>query len=129
MSRAALILANDTVRERAVRWCQKLPQGTRVEFKEPKRTLDQNSRMWAILTDVSRQAEHNGRKYPPEIWKTIFLHALGRETQFIPSLDGQTFIPLGLSSSQLSKAEMGELFELIEAWCAQNGVELSREAA
>ena len=28
---------------------------TRVEFKGPKRTLDQNSRMWAMLTDVSRQ--------------------------------------------------------------------------
>ena len=52
----------------------------------------------------------------------IFLHAVGREVQFIPSLDGTTFIPWGQSSSDLSKEEMSELMDFMEAWGAENGV-------
>jgi hypothetical protein len=129
MKRATLILANDSVRQRAAHWVASLPTGTRVEFKEPKRTLEQNARMWAMLTDVSRQVEHCGRKYTPDAWKVLFLHALGREVQFLPALDGTTFIPWGQSSSDLSKAEMGELIEFIHAWGAERGVVFHDEVA
>jgi len=122
MSRAVLILANDFVRERAIKWIRGAPAGTRIEFKEPKRTLPQNDRMWAMLTDVAAQMKHCGRRYDADEWKVIFLHALGRETRFVPSLDEKTFLPLGFSSSDLSKAEMSELMELIAAWGAEHGV-------
>jgi hypothetical protein len=122
MSRALLILANDSVRVRAMKWIHDAPEGTRVEFKEPKRTLDQNSRMWAMLTDIAAQMTHCGRRYDADEWKVIFMHALGRETRFVPSLDEKTFLPLGFSSSDLSKAEMSELMELIAAWGAEHGV-------
>lgn len=122
MSRALLILANDDVRCRAVRWIASAPEGTRVEFKEPKRTLEQNARMWAMLTDVAAQKQHCGRRYPADDWKIIFLHALGRETRFVPALDGQGFIPIGQSSSDLSKAEMSDMIELLLSWGAENGV-------
>ena len=125
MSRAALILASEGIRERAIRWCRSAPEGTRLEFREPKRTLGQNAKLWATLTEVSRQAEHNGRKYPADVWKIIFMHALGKQSAFVPSLDGTAFIPLGYSSSQLSKAEMSDLLELIHAWCAENAIALS----
>jgi hypothetical protein len=78
--------------------------------------------MWAMLTDVSRQKEHMGRKYTPDQWKVIFLHAIGREVQFIPALDGQGFIPWGQSSSDLSVKEMTDLIEFMFAWGAENGV-------
>lgn len=122
MSRAFLILANPQVRARAHNWVDKLPTGTRVEFKEPKRTLPQNSHLWALLTDVATQKTHCGQRYPTEIWKCIFMHALGKETRFIPSLDGVGFLPIGQSSSDLSKPEMSELIEMILAWGAENGV-------
>jgi hypothetical protein len=122
MSRAFLVLANAAVRARAHRWVDHLPAGTRIEFKEPKRTLDQNSRMWAMLTDIATQKEHFGRRYPAEAWKTIFLHALGRETNFVPALDGGGFLPLGQSSSDLSKREMSDLIEMMKWWGAEHGV-------
>src|SRR5688572_20680701 len=106
MSRALLVLRTEAERRKAVHWIDKAPPGTRVEFKAPRRTLDQNSRMWAMLTDVAEQAEHNGRRYTPDQWKVLFMHACGREIQFIPALDGSTFIPWGQSSSDLSKEEM-----------------------
>lgn len=128
MGRALLILANEAIREKAIAWIRKAPDKTRVTFQGPKRTVDQNSRLWAMLTDVAEQASHSGRKYAPDQWKVLFMHACGREVQFIPALDGSGFIPWGQSSSDLSKPEMSELQEFISAWGAQNGVVFSGPA-
>jgi hypothetical protein len=122
MSRAALILATPAVRERAIRWIASAPERTRVEFYGPQRTSDQNAKMWAMLTDVAQQREHAGRKYSADMWKVIFLHALGQEMQFVPALDGKTFLPIGISSSKLSKAEMSDMIELMMAWGAEKGI-------
>ncbi len=122
MGRAVIILNSSAERSKAARWIAKAPGGTRVEFKASKRTLPQNDRMWAMLTDVAEQKEHHGRRYTPDQWKVLFMSACGREVQFIPNLDGTNFIPWGQSSSDLSKEEMGELMEFIAAWGAQNGV-------
>jgi hypothetical protein len=100
----------------------KAPEKTRVDFKAPKRTLPQNSRLWAMLTDIAQQATHMGRKYTPDQWKVLFMHACGREVQFLPSLDGSTFIPWGQSSSDLSKEEMAQLIEFMFAWGAEHGI-------
>lgn len=122
MARALLVLASDAIRAKAIHWISTAPPLTRVEFKEPKRTLDQNSKLWACLTDIAQQQEHCGRRYSADQWKILFLHACGREVQFIPALDGAGFIPWGQSSSDLSKGEMSELLEFVMAWGAQNGV-------
>lgn len=128
MSRALVVIRGKVERERVARWASQAPYGTRVEFKGEKRSLPQNDRMWAMLTDVSRQAEHCGKKYTPDQWKVLFMHACGREVQFIPALDGSTFIPWGQSSSDLSKQEMTDLIEFIFAWGATHGVTFNENA-
>ena len=125
MSRALLILANQAVRQRAITWIKNVPDGTRVEFKEPKRTLPQNDRMWAMLTEISNKALLGGNKYTADEWKCIFLDALGQEMTFLPKLYGQGFLPIGQRSSELSVREMSNLMELMTAWCVQNGITLS----
>ena len=122
MSRAILQIDGPVSRARATHLLARVPEGTRVEFKGSRRTLPQNARMWAMLTDVAYQKEHAGRRFTPDQWKILFLHACGREVQFLPSLNGETFIPWGQSSSDLTKEEMSELIEFIAAWGAQNGV-------
>ena len=122
MSRAMIILDNASQIARAIHWIGIAPKGTRVEFKKPQRSLDQNAKMWAMLTDIASQKEHRGRRYPPDDWKVIFLHALGRETRFVPALEGESFVPIGQSSSDLSKEEMSDLIELMHSWGAANNV-------
>lgn len=73
------------------------------------------------FTDISRQHKLHGRPYTPDQWKVIFMHACGREVQFLPALDGSGFIPWGQSSSDLSKEEMTALIEFMFAWGAENG--------
>lgn len=122
MSRALLILANDVVRLRAIEWIKNAPPETRVEFKAPQRTLDQNARMWAMLTDVAQQLPWHGQKLSADDWKLLFLDALNAEIRFVPNLEGKGFVNLGRSSSDLSKGEMGDLMTLIEAFGANHGV-------
>lgn len=122
MTRALITLWNAAARERALKWVRQAPPMTRIEFKQTKRTLPQNSKLWSLLTEVATQKELGGKRLKPDVWKSVFMHELGREAEYVPSLDGQEIIPIGYSSSDLSKNEMSELIELILAWGAQNGV-------
>jgi hypothetical protein len=129
MGRALLVLANDHFRQKAIDWIQRAPMDTRVEFKGPKRTTPQNDRMWAMLTDLSLQLAWYGQQLTPEDWKLVMLDALRREKseqiRMVPNTDGSGFVPLGTSSSDLSKDEMTDLIEIIFAFGAQHGVEWS----
>lgn len=122
MSRAVITLNGKDDSERAVRWISQAPAGTRLEFKAPRRTLPQNDRLWAMLTDVATQLPWHGIKLAPDDWKLIFLDSLKRELRLVPNIDGTGFVNLGRSSSDLSKSEMSDLFELIGAFGAQHGV-------
>lgn len=122
MTRALITIRAQADRDRVAAWAAKAPTGTRVEFKASKRTLPQNDRMWAMLTDIARQREHCGRHYTPDQWKVLFMHACGKEVTLIPALDGETLVPWGYSSSDLSKQEMSDLIDFMFAWGAENGV-------
>lgn len=122
MTRAVVILDSPRNRDKACEWIVKAPRNTRVEFKLAKRSLPQNARMWAMLTDVASQVTWHGQKLTPDDWKLVFLDALKREVRIVPALDSKGFVNLGRSSSDLSKSEMGELMELIAAFGAEHGV-------
>lgn len=122
MSRALLVLANQTIRDKAIAWIKAAPDFSRIEFKAPKRTIPQNDRMWAQLTDVSTQATYHGMKLSPDDWKLIFMDGLTKELRIVPNLDSSGFVNLGRSTSKLSKAEMSDLMELISAYGAKNNI-------
>lgn len=128
MSRHLIVLLSAAHRQRAARYIAEAPSGTRVEFKVAKRSLPQNDRLWAMLTDISKQKEHCGRKYTPDIWKCLMMHACGRTMQFVPALDNSTVMPLGYRSSDLGKSEMSDLIEFMFAWGAENGVVFQEKA-
>jgi hypothetical protein len=127
MSRALLILNGHGDRQKASRWIAQLPAGTRVEFHKPRRSLPQNALLWKLLTTVSEQATHAGLKLAPTDWKHLFSAALKRELRLVPNLTGDGFVQLGSRTSEMSKAELGDLIELIQAWGAQNGVRFADE--
>lgn len=122
MSRALITVHGRPDRERAAKWAAQAPYGTRIEFKATKRTVPQNDYMWGLLTDIATQLVWHGKKLAPDDWKLIFLDGLKRELRIVPNLDGNGFVNLGRSSSDLSKQEMADLIELILAFGAQNGV-------
>lgn len=122
MSRAVIILRSAADRSLAIRWINAVPDGARVEFKKPRRTIPQNDRMWAMLTDLATQVPYNGLRLTPDDFKLIFLDALKREVRMVPNLDGNGMVSLGRSSSDLSVEEMSDLFILMEKFGAEHGV-------
>jgi hypothetical protein len=124
MGRALLVLWNDATRAKAIDWIRRAPRETRVTFQGPKRSLDQNSRLWACLTDVSTQLLWHGQRLSPDDWKIVFLSSLKQEMRLVPNIHGDGFVQLGRSSSDLSKEEMSDLFLIIEAFAARYGVKL-----
>lgn len=123
MSRAVVTLYGKKERAQAAHLIATAPPLTRVDFKGPRRSNDQNSLMWCLLTEVASQLEWHGQKYTPDDWKDYGMHALKR-ARWMPSEDGG-MVPIGMRTSDLSKAEMGELIEFLYAFGASHGVTFS----
>ena len=121
-----VILDSRYRREQAHKLIDAAPVGAVMTVSPPKRTIPQNSRFWAMLSDVSR-AKPEGRTHTPETWRDLFMHAMGHSVRFEMGLNGEPF-PAGFRSSKLSKDQMGELMEFIAAWGAERGVIFGDEA-
>ncbi len=122
MSRAVIVVRTQADRNLACKWALGVPAGSRIEFKKPRRSLPQNDRMWAMLTELAAQVPYNGLRLTPDDFKLIFLDALKREVRMVPNLDGNGMVSLGRSSSDLSVEEMSDMFLLIEKFGAEHGV-------
>jgi len=121
-----VILASRQQRELAKHLIDMAPPGSVAKVSAPRRTLSQNDRMWAMLSDISR-AKPGGRCHTPEVWKALAMHACGHAVQFEIGLNGEPF-PIGFRSSRLSKEQMTDLIEFLFAFGAEHGVEWSDPA-
>lgn len=131
MSKRVFVLNHDIARQNAVRAVQEAAVGFSVTVAEPRRSLDQNARLWAMLGDVSQQVNWHGKRLSPEDWKHVFSSAL-KKMEVVPNLDGTGFVALGLSTSRMTKRELSDLMTLIEAFGAERDVvwsEPERQAA
>lgn len=121
-----VVIRGDAQRVRAHQLVDRAPVGFVITFKEPTRTNEQNSRMWAMLSEIAA-AKPDGRQHSAEVWKCIFMQALGHEVAFVQCLDSQSVFPLGMSSSKLTVSQMGDLMEFIEEFCARKDIQLMGE--
>jgi hypothetical protein len=94
-----------------------------VEVKPETRSLEQNARLWAMLTDISNQVDWYGQRLTKEEWKDVFSAAMKR-TKVVPGLDGG-FVVCGQSTSKMTRAEMSDMQQLMEAFGAERGVRFS----
>jgi hypothetical protein len=94
-----------------------------LELKPETRSIAQNARLWALLTDISEQVNWYGRKLTQEEWKHVFTAAISKQ-EVVKGIDGG-FVVLGKSTSKMTKGEMAELQTLMEAFGAERGVRFS----
>jgi hypothetical protein len=127
MSRYLRTLYTEKDRALVAEWLAKVPLGWRVEIKEPKRSLPQNDKFHAMLTDIATQLTwSDGKRYPPSDWKRYFMREVNKE-RYMPHEDGG-YVPIGRSSTDLSKEEMAFMFDLLEAFGARHGVKFQEES-
>lgn len=92
-------------------------------IEQEKRSLLQNSKLWAMLSEVSQQVKWHGEKLSPEDWKHIFSAALKKQ-RIVPGIDSG-FVVLSQSTSKMNVSEMADLIELIFAFGASHEVKFS----
>ena len=115
-----IILHGASQKENAHRLIEQAPTGYVLTISEPTRTLEQNDKFWAMLTDLSI-AKPEGRKGTPDDWKHWVMHTCGFECQFMEGLDGRPF-PIGFRSSKLKVKQMIDLMDWMYAYGAEHGV-------
>jgi hypothetical protein len=124
MGKATVHITSEAERERAASYVAKAPLQTAVTFQRDVRTIDQNSMLWPLLTTISREVEWYGRKLSPHDWKNMFTAAL-RGYDAVPGIDGKHTVVLGQSTSRMSKEQFSDLIEIILAFGAGHGVDLT----
>jgi hypothetical protein len=78
--------------------------------------------MWSLLTEIAQQVEWHGVKLSPDDWKLVMLDGLKAELRLVPNINGNGFVNLGRSSSDLTREEFSDLIELIRMFGSQHGV-------
>lgn len=119
-----VILRGQPQRDLAKRLIDLAPADAVVRVSEATRNLDQNARLWAMLSDVAR-AKPEGRSWTPEVWKAAFMHALGHQVMFCEGLDGSGPFPVGFRSSRLTVRQMADLITCVAEYGDRHGVQWS----
>ncbi|MFE1815602.1 recombination protein NinB [Metapseudomonas otitidis] len=103
-----------------------LSKPRKVAICEKDRTAEQNAKLHAMLTDISRQVEHAGRKWDVLIWKRLctaaWLREEGESATMLPALDGNGFDVIYEKTSKLGVKKCASLIEWIQAFGAEHGV-------
>lgn len=122
--RRVVFISGPRQREYALRCVQAAPEGYAVQIAKPTRTLEQNSKLWPMLSDLQEQVPELNT-YTTDDIKLRFLNALGVEMRFLPVLEGEGAFPVGLRSSTLTKDQFSGLIELLFEYGARHGVRWS----
>ncbi|PKB90929.1 hypothetical protein A8A01_03215 [Ewingella americana] len=97
-----------------------------VTIQEATRSLSQNAKLWACLSDISEQVVWYGQKLNTEDWKHMLTASL-KGQRSAPGINGG-FVVLGQSTSRMTVGEMSELIELMSAFGTEHGVRWSDES-
>ena len=117
-------LRNDDIRRNAINAIMAAEDGARLTIAPAQRSNDQNARLWANLSDISKACPE-GRQWTPETWKCAFMHALGHQVRFAEGLDGSGPFPIGFHSSKLTVRQMADLITVVQEYGDRHGVEWS----
>lgn len=125
MSKRIWKLTGEVAKKAACREILASDEGYVVTLAEPNRTLDQNSLLHPILTEISKQALWMGKKRPMLQWKTLMVsaHAVatGQPAEMTVGIEGEV-VNLRESTAAMSKKRFSSLVEYVLSWCAENDI-------
>lgn len=89
------------------------------------RSAEQNARMWAMLTDLSRQlqwpVDGELQTLSKEDWKVVMSAGLKRHQRIAKGIEGG-WVMLGASTSKMTVGEMGDLITLMLAFGVEHDI-------
>ena len=92
------------------------------------RNLEQNAKLHALLQDIATQKQWAEQWLDVETWKRLLTAAWtrtsGGRALVYPAIDGHGVDVLYRRTSRLTKQEMTELIEYVQAWAVDSGIVL-----
>ncbi|WP_273840335.1 recombination protein NinB [Providencia rettgeri] len=141
MSLKTYYLSSKNIRQNAIEAIQNLPIDSakpyEVKLSEPKRTKAQNDRMWATLTDLSKQVMWQGQRYDKEDWKDLITvlnrQVNGKAQRSAVSLGsamglGGGIVYFGERTSKMKVRQIADVIECAHWFGSQNGVKFTDDA-
>lgn len=122
------ILRTERDRGFALAAVMKARMGLAVTIDHPKRTSEQNRRMWSMLTAIAdSEMRFDGDKLDAEEWKDVlgsaWLKMRGRETgRLRKGLEGEPVVLGRFSSSKLTTKEFADFSDSILAFIDTHGI-------
>ena len=131
-SKRQFFLRSNQVRLNCIEFIKELPTDEKnplvVKIQPMTRSLEQNSKLHALLSDISKQCEFNGKKRDIDTWKMIMVSAhtvaTGGQIEIATGLEGED-INLRESTAKMSVKRSASLIEYITAWGVENGVKFN----
>lgn len=122
-------LVHAEARKRASHACLMAPDGCIVTVQEPTRSLDQNAKFHALVSDIAKSgAAWAGKPRTAAEWKVLLVsgHAVATKegSDMVPGLEGE-FVNLRESTAVMSKKRGASLIEYTLAHCAMHGIKIS----
>lgn len=97
-----------------------------VVIKDVDRSAEQNAKLHAMLTDISKQVRHAEKEWSVLIWKRLltaaWLREAGDQPQLIPALDGHGFDVIYERTSKMTVKQCADLITWIECFGAEHQV-------
>lgn len=119
-----LTITGEAARKAICRHVLMAPEGHIVSIGEPRRNLEQNALLWALLTDLANQTDWHGIKLSADEFKDLLSAGLVK-SKVVQNLTGDGFVILGQRTSKMTKRQMGDLLDLIYAFGTERGVKFS----
>lgn len=131
--RKTFVLISDRVRGNAAAALRAAPAGYIITVAPPKRSLDQNAKLHALLSDLAASPlKWAGKRRTTDEWKAIVIsgHAVATELpgEVIPGIEGE-FVAIRESSAGMTVGRASSLIEYVLAFCVGRGVELHETQA
>ena len=125
-------LRSNQVRLNCLEFIRELPTDDKnplvVKIQPMTRSLEQNSKLHTLLSDISKQCEFNGKKRDIDTWKMIMVSAhkiaIGGQAEMVIGIEGEV-INLRESTAQMSVKRLASLIEYVQAWAVENGVKFN----
>ena len=96
-----------------------------VEVREKNRTLEQNAKLHAMLSDIAQQATWQGDRMDVDGWKNLFVsgHTIATKEPYklVMGLEGE-LVNVRERTSKMGVRRLASLIEYVGAWAAENGV-------
>jgi hypothetical protein len=126
MTKRTFYLKTEAIRRRCQEAVWDVPDGHKVTISEPTRSLDQNAKFHALVTDIARSGcQWLGKARTADQWKVLLVsgHAVATKegSEIVPGLEGE-FVNIRESTASMTKRRGASLIEYTLAFCAEYGI-------